>query len=147
MAERSGGEGLFGWLVGGIAAGAVVLGLLVAAYAIGYDHGRTKAKGPSAPVETAPATTTESTTPSGGDVVAEGKGVFASAGCASCHTLADAGATGSLGPDLDQVKPSEQLVVDRVKNGKGLMPSFEDQLTDEQIRAVAAYVSGAATER
>jgi len=143
VAERSGGEGLFGWLVGGIVVGAVVLGLLVAAYAVGYEHGKNTVRGPAAPPETAPATTADSTTPGGGDLVAEGKSVFASAGCASCHTLADAGATGSLGPNLDQVKPVEQLVVDRVTSGKGVMPSFKDQLTEEQIRAVAAYVSQA----
>jgi mono/diheme cytochrome c family protein len=36
----------------------------------------------------------------GGDATA-GKAVFTSAGCASCHTLSQAGATGTVGPNLD----------------------------------------------
>ena len=55
------------------------------------------------------------------------------AGCAGCHTLADAGATGTIGPDLDQCsRPA--LVVERVTNGSGVMPSFSDSLTEQQIR-------------
>jgi uncharacterized membrane protein len=82
--------------------------------------------------------------PSGPAAAAQGKQVFASAGCGACHTLADAGATGTVGPSLDSAKPSVSLVADRVRNGQGAMPSFEGRLTDEQIDAVAAYVSGAA---
>jgi mono/diheme cytochrome c family protein len=59
----------------------------------------------------------------------------------SCHTLADAGASGTVGPNLDQAKPSFDLVVERVTNGKSPMPSFKGQLTEQQIRDVAAYVS------
>ena len=71
---------------------------------------------------------------------AAGKQVFASAGCASCHTLADAGASGQVGPNLDDAKPSYDLVVDRVTNGKGAMPSFKGQLSEDDIKNVAAYV-------
>ena len=77
-----------------------------------------------------------------GDAAA-GKEVFESAGCGSCHTLADAGATGAVGPNLDEAKPSAELVVDRVTNGMGAMPSFSDQLTAAQINDVAAYVVNA----
>jgi uncharacterized membrane protein len=76
--------------------------------------------------------------------VARGKAVFASAGCASCHTLADAGATGTIGPSLDAAKPSAALVTDRVTNGLGAMPSFAGTLSPEEIADVAAYVSGTA---
>ena len=76
--------------------------------------------------------------------VALGKRVFLSAGCASCHTLADAGATGSVGPSLDAAQPSASLVAERVRDGKGVMPSFAGTLSDAEIAAVAAYVSGAA---
>lgn len=69
-----------------------------------------------------------------------GKAVFATAGCVSCHTLKDAGATGTVGPNLDQAKPPLELVVDRVTNGKGVMPSFGSQLSAQQISDVAAYV-------
>lgn len=75
---------------------------------------------------------------------ADGKSVFASAGCGSCHTLQDAGTTGTIGPNLDDAKPSQELAVDRVTNGRGAMPPFKGQLTDAQIRAVAQYVSTAA---
>jgi mono/diheme cytochrome c family protein len=94
-------------------------------------------------------TTTTSTTttaaPSGGkgDATA-GKQVFMSAGCTSCHTLADAGAKGTVGPNLDDAKPPFDLVVDRVTNGKGVMPSFKGQLSVKEIQDVAAYVSSVA---
>jgi cytochrome c6 len=74
-----------------------------------------------------------------GDPVA-GKKVFETAGCKSCHTLKDAGATGQVGPNLDQVKPPLSLVVTRVVNGQGQMPPFKGQLTDKEIANVAAYV-------
>jgi mono/diheme cytochrome c family protein len=98
------------------------------------------------PAETTPAETTPAeTTPAGGKGdAAAGKEVFASAGCVSCHTLADAGSTGAVGPNLDDAKPSSDLVVDRVTNGKGVMPPFAEQLTEQQIQDVAAYVSSVA---
>jgi cytochrome c553 len=79
----------------------------------------------------------------GGDAKA-GKAVFAKAGCGSCHTLSDAGSSGNVGPNLDQAKPSADLVVERVTNGMGVMPSFKDQLSEKEIQDVAAYVSSAA---
>jgi mono/diheme cytochrome c family protein len=93
---------------------------------------------------TAPATTATTQTTTGGgesDLVAQGKSVFEQAGCVSCHTLKDAGATGTVGPNLDDAKPPKDLVVDRVTNGKGVMPSFKGQLTAAEIDAVATYVS------
>jgi sulfite dehydrogenase len=66
--------------------------------------------------------------------------VFAAQACGSCHTLADAGAAGTIGPNLDESKPPYDLVVDRVTNGSGAMPSFADQLSEQQIQDVAAYV-------
>lgn len=73
-----------------------------------------------------------------------GKQVFASAGCGSCHTLADAGATGTVGPNLDESKPSPELIVDRVTNGRGGMPPFKSQLSADEIDAVTKYVSSVA---
>ena len=72
-----------------------------------------------------------------------GKAVFTSAGCVGCHTLADAGATGTVGPNLDDAKPDTELVVTRVTKGMGGMPPFAGQLTDQQIADVAAYVTQA----
>ncbi len=86
----------------------------------------------------------EPTTPSTPGSVAEGKAVFASAGCGACHALADAGASGAVGPDLDAATPSAELVADRVRNGQGAMPAFAGELTDTEIAAVAAYVAEAA---
>lgn len=74
-----------------------------------------------------------------GDAAA-GEAVFASAGCGSCHTLAAAGASGTVGPNLDESKPDAELVIDRVTNGSGAMPAFEGQLSDTEIQNVAAYV-------
>jgi mono/diheme cytochrome c family protein len=92
-------------------------------------------------------TTTTTSAPTGGGGkgdAAAGKAVFTSAGCTSCHTLADAGAKGTVGPNLDDAKPAYDLVVDRVTNGKGVMPSFKGQLSETQIQDVAAYVSSVA---
>ncbi len=76
-----------------------------------------------------------------GDPVA-GKEIFLGAsGCAGCHTLADAGSTGTIGPNLDALKPSYDTVVAQVTNGGGGMPAFGDTLTEKQIQDVAAYVS------
>jgi len=87
----------------------------------------------------------EETPPEAGGSTAVGKEIFlGSSGCASCHTLADAGATGSIGPNLDATQPSLELAVDRVTNGQGGMPSFADSLSEEEIQEVAAYVTAAA---
>jgi sulfite dehydrogenase len=75
----------------------------------------------------------------GGDATA-GRKVFLTAGCTSCHTLKDAGSTGTIGPNLDQAKPPLSLAVDRVTKGAGQMPSFKGQLSDKQIADVTAYV-------
>jgi mono/diheme cytochrome c family protein len=80
------------------------------------------------------------TTPEAKGDAAAGKKVFASAGCASCHTLKDAGASGTVGPNLDEAKPPLDLVVDRVTNGKPPMPAFSGQLSPKQIADVSAYV-------
>jgi len=95
---------------------------------------------------TQPATTTPApaTGGGGGGDAAAGKTVFESAGCGSCHTLADAGTTGAVGPNLDDAKPDAALVKERVTNGKAPMPPFKGQLTDAQIADVAAYVSSVA---
>jgi mono/diheme cytochrome c family protein len=81
----------------------------------------------------------------GGRITAtEGKEIFSAAGCGSCHVLADAGTSGTIGPNLDQSQPTVELAIDRVTNGSGQMPSFGDRLNEAQIRAVARYVNEAA---
>lgn len=79
----------------------------------------------------------------GGDATA-GKQVFETAGCKGCHTLKDAGATGTVGPNLDAAKPSESLAETQVTNGGGVMPAFKGTLTPAEIKAVAKFVSSSA---
>jgi sulfite dehydrogenase len=74
-----------------------------------------------------------------GDPTAGGK-IFQSAGCVGCHTLKAANATGTVGPNLDQAKPDYRLATARVTLGKGAMPSFKGQLSDQEIANVASYV-------
>ncbi len=72
-----------------------------------------------------------------------GKDIF-TANCGSCHTLKDAGTSGTVGPNLDQLKPSLAIVQKQVTNGGGAMPAFKGTLTAAQIMAVAKYVSSVA---
>ena len=74
----------------------------------------------------------------------DGAAIFKGAGCAGCHTLAAAGATGTTGPNLDQLKPSTSVVAHQVMVGGGLMPAFQGKLSPAQIQAVAKYVSSSA---
>jgi mono/diheme cytochrome c family protein len=69
-----------------------------------------------------------------------GAAIFQKSGCISCHTLAAAHSTGTVGPNLDQAKPDYRLATARVTLGKGVMPSFKGQLSDQQIADVASYV-------
>ena len=61
--------------------------------------------------------------------------------CGSCHVLGAAGTTGSVGPNLDELKPDEATVEEQVRNGGGGMPAFQGRLSDAEIKAVAAYVA------
>jgi mono/diheme cytochrome c family protein len=76
----------------------------------------------------------------------DGEGIFTSVGCSSCHTLIAADATGVIGPDLDQRKPTAAHVEHQVLHGGSGMPSFKEQLTPAQVKAVAAYVAKATGE-
>ncbi|MDX6534818.1 MAG: quinohemoprotein ethanol dehydrogenase [Gaiellales bacterium] len=78
---------------------------------------------------------------------AAGKIVFtetANPSCTGCHTLADAGATGTAGPNLDELMPSFERVKAQVENGGGVMPAYKGKLSDQEINDVAAYVSSVA---
>jgi len=63
--------------------------------------------------------------------------------CATCHTLKDAGATGAIGPAFDDLQPAPDRVIAALKSGIGAMPSYRASLSDEQMRALARYVSKA----
>ncbi len=103
----------------------------------------------SATPETVEGTVTEDTGTDGGDGGGEGdaengEAVFASAGCGGCHVLSDAGSSGSVGPNLDDLQPAQEQVAAKVRVGGGGMPAFEGQLSDQEIQDVAAYVSSVA---
>jgi mono/diheme cytochrome c family protein len=87
---------------------------------------------------------TEETTEEGGGAAqgnaTAGKAVYEANGCGGCHALEAAGSSGNVGPNLDSAKPDFELVVDRVTNGKGVMPSFGGELSEQEIKNVAAFV-------
>jgi mono/diheme cytochrome c family protein len=60
--------------------------------------------------------------------------------CGTCHVLADARTSGTIGPNLDESKPSLGKAITQITNGGGGMPPFKGQLTQKQIRALAQYI-------
>ncbi len=107
---------------------------------------RTARTGTQPPRTTQTTPTTEPTERRGeaqGDLQA-GKVVFASAGCGGCHTLEEADANGTVGPNLDESSMPFDEAAEQIRKGGNGMPPFEDQLSDEQIRDVAAFVVEAA---
>jgi mono/diheme cytochrome c family protein len=108
------------------------------------------------PAETT--TTPESTTtaPAPAGDAAAGKAVFTSAGCAACHTLAEANAAGTVGPNLDEVLKGKdaafihESIVDpnaEIAPGysKGVMPgNFGTSLSPKQLDDLVALLSQAA---
>ena len=70
-----------------------------------------------------------------------GKNIFLNkAACSSCHVLADAGSDGQIGPNLNEIRPDKDRILNAVKNGIGVMPMYEGELTAEEIEAVVYYV-------
>jgi len=74
--------------------------------------------------------------------LARGRSLFSTAApaCAICHTLADAGATGTIGPDLDELKPDRDVILKVLKEGMGAMPSFAATLGEADRQALADYI-------
>jgi mono/diheme cytochrome c family protein len=127
-----------GWYI------AVAVCFFAAMLAAVVVFGRESPEASAAGTTTSASTTTSSgggtsTTAVVGDPV-DGKHVFETAGCSGCHTLKAAGATGNVGPNLDQLKPAEATVQHQVIHGGGPMPAFAGQLTPKQIQDVAAFV-------
>jgi cytochrome c551 len=125
----------------------------IAGYAIGHSVASDDENTPAA-AETTQRTTTEATTSeqttteatttgetnaAGGEP--EGEAVFNSAGCAACHTFEPAGATGMVGPNLDNANLTAQQVQRQVENGGGAMPAFKDRLSAAEIREVSRFVA------
>ncbi len=76
----------------------------------------------------------------GGNASADDPKALFTSNCASCHTFTAAGATGTVGPNLDQSSATSEAIAEQIRNGGGGMPPFEGQLTDEQIQALAKFV-------
>ncbi len=135
--------GHMGWFIAACAA--FTVGMMLTIYFVAKESEHEAGGEPhvteTEPAEPAPPPAPTETGAAGSDPV--GRVVFTE-NCGSCHTLADAGTTGTVGPDLDQSQPAEALVVERVTNGQGVMPPFEGVLTEEEITEVAVYVSAAA---
>lgn len=77
-----------------------------------------------------------------------GKQVFTAAepACSICHALADAGAAGRIGPNLDTLRPTADAVRNALRDGPGAMPAYGDRLSEAEIDAVAGYVASVAGE-
>tara|TARA_Y100001970_G_C14207813_1_gene845087 strand:+ start:137 stop:481 length:345 start_codon:yes stop_codon:yes gene_type:complete len=81
------------------------------------------------------------------DEYSKGKEIFLGSGnCASCHSLTDAGSDANIGPNLNEIRPNLMRVLMSVTNGAGVMPSYQGILTEEEIKAVAIYVSESASK-
>jgi mono/diheme cytochrome c family protein len=122
-----------------VIAAVVVLGALVLA---GCGSQGTASPTPSTVIGTISTTSSAPSVPAAklkGDSK-KGSSVFASAGCGGCHTLEAAHSSGTVGPNLDQLKPDYQAVTAQVTNGGGAMPAFKSSLSTQQIADVSAYV-------
>lgn len=140
MADATSNDALWRWIVGGFAAGAMVLGLLVGAYAIGYDRGQDSGPQAVAPSEptTPDETTSTETTASPDDPVAIGEKLWTSTGCASCHTI---DGTASVGPTMKGLAGSTVELAD------GTTATADDEylaraITDPDAQIAAGFTAG-----
>ena len=120
-----------------------VLTLVVAA---GCGGGETTSPEPEDVEGTVPAETGGGDDDGGGGGGGEGDAaagadVYSSAGCGSCHVFADAGSTGTIGPNLDESSADFEAAAEQIRTGGGGMPAFEGQLSEQEIADVAAYVT------
>lgn len=97
------------------------------------------------PVASALAVAEDPTQPSEAELTAEqvdaARTIFNNFSCGACHTLADAKASGQIGPSLDgNAAMDHEFIVSRVTNGQGAMPGFGGQISDEEIDQLAIYI-------
>jgi cytochrome c2 len=145
---HSSANGLWRWLLGGLAGGTIILGLLVAAYAIGYhsgqNHPREATSGSrAAPTPTTTTATTTQSRPTGripitAAVIARGKSLFAADGCSACHSLSG---TAGVGPSLKGIAGS------KVKLTNGQTTTADDaylqqSIADPDAQVVNGYRAG-----
>lgn len=136
--EKTGGEGLWRWLVGGLVAGGILLGLLVGAYEVGYDRGRASVETGARAAGPVPAPTRRE---EGGDLVERGERLFVRYACAGCHSLD--GSPGA-GPTI------KGLAGSRVELEDGTAVTADDaylaeSLTDPDAKVVKGYRRGIMT--
>jgi mono/diheme cytochrome c family protein len=130
----------------GFLAALVVLGLAAIVYVLATND-LTSVEGEAQPPATEVSTATETqaaqptVTQAAPPTASSGKDLFAST-CGGCHTLASAGTTGTVGPDLDALKPDQGTVQAAIQSGPGAMPS--NLLTGAQAQQVAAFVAASA---
>lgn len=113
-------------MVGRIALVLVVLAVGLGVMACGGDD------------DAADTTTTETTTED--DSLVAGRAVFTQT-CGPCHTLSNAGTTGTIGPSLDGTPLSAEEIEEQVRDGGGGMPAFEGDLSEDEIADVSEYVA------
>jgi mono/diheme cytochrome c family protein len=112
--------------------------LALAPMANAFAGQATPAAPAATPVDAKPAAPSEA-------VLKKGKELFNNNSCSSCHTLADAGAIGDIGPSLDKNdKLTTAFVIARVSSGSGPMPAFGGQMSADEIKTIAAYVTAVA---
>jgi mono/diheme cytochrome c family protein len=143
-------DGLWRWLLGGLAGGGIILGLLIAAYAIGYHRGQhhphTATPAATSTATTATATSTTTTTPSAAvgavavtpALVTRGKSLYGADGCSACHSLT--GAPGA-GPSFKGVAGSEIALT----SGQTVTADdayLERSITDPDAQIVEGYRAG-----
>ncbi len=120
------------------------VGMIAAVLTLGKEKAEPHAAAATTQQTSSSASTAPTSTAAGGGAVqgnpAAGKAVFASAGCTGCHTLKAAGSTGTVGPNLDQLKPPYAKILAQVEHGGKIMPPFQGQLSATQIQDVAAFV-------
>lgn len=117
--------------------------------------------GPASSTTSSGPTSGGSSTGGGGNpaLVSQGKSLFSSNGCSGCHTLAAAGATGTIGPDLDKQlvsdakaagMPLDQFVKESIINpdayiakgfNSGIMPTTFGSLSPQDIDALVAVIT------
>lgn len=131
-----------GWIVAGSALAAVA-GLAIAYALTSSSSDTTKPGSSSSSLTVVPETAPPDLH---GGRPAAGRLLFTQMACGSCHTLAAAGAHGKIAADLDANPPGFDLVLDRVTNGVGRMPSYRARLSERQIRDLAAFVVIASRE-
>lgn len=135
MAEGAPADNLVRWLVGGLAAGAVLLAVILGAYALGgRNSGDSGAVAQTTSAATAPGTTAPA--PAAPVDAAAGKVVF-SQSCSGCH-LGDGTAAGGVGPKLQGLGLTEEAITAQIRNGGVAMPG--GLVEGDDLRAVAAYV-------